>query len=133
MLDIDPVILKSLLELAPLFVILGMIVTWFYSRIWNVEYGVFIPGEAYLEQYSDFGGHGPLFIAAVGGIAWGVLLETVLIVLLAIGYVSTDLVTSQDWLAGSVLAVLFGAGIGYWQFLKIQSDIREGDWYRGWP
>jgi hypothetical protein len=132
MLDVQLELVEYVVAVAPSFLLLAMLIGWGYAVVTDAEYGIFLPAHEVRSWYSDFGGYGPNVAGAIGGIALGVLVETLLITVSLILVVVVDAYGYEDLMVFAATSTLAGLTACYWQYLEIQSDIREADWYQGW-
>jgi hypothetical protein len=119
-----------ILGMVPTFVTLGIVVTKLTAVVGGENESVFVEADSLRSDYSDFGGLSPKIFGGIGGIAWGVLIEVVAIIYLALAAVTTSIVGVNDFLAGSAIAVLFGVGFALHQAREIENSIRASEWYR---
>jgi hypothetical protein len=119
-----------ILGMVPTFVTSGIVVSKLTAAVGEGSDPVFIEPGSFRNEYSDFGGFSPKIFGGIGGIAWGVLIEIVAIIYLALAAVTTSIVGVNDFLAGSAIAVLFGVSVALTQARKIENSIRASEWYR---
>jgi hypothetical protein len=130
MLNIDPDILIRVIETIPFVATLGLMATLLLGLAMG-DPRKFCSWQAFYEEYLEFGGYFPALVGAINGIAWGVLVETSLIIGLYIGAVFVDSFGRQEFLELSAPFIVFGGFIAYWQYLECQANIRSAEWYRG--
>jgi hypothetical protein len=132
MLDVHVELAKYVVAVAPSFLILAILVGWGYAVVTDADYGVFMPAHEVRRWYSDFGGYGPTLAGAIGGIALGVLVETGLLAVSLFLVFAVDAYGYEELMILAATSMLAGLTACYWQYLEIQSGIREADWYQGW-
>lgn len=67
----------------------------------------------------------------IWGIVVGIVIEAAAIALVYVMTVVSPPFGALDYYLASTLVVMFGAAFAYWQYLEIQTTIRESSIYRG--
>lgn len=121
------------IELFPTFLGLGILLSTLFLAWDGERVRVVLSKEEAMGSYCSFGGIGPLFPAAVVGIAFGFAIELAAIPILAgTAYVLPGFGV-EEFRLNSTLLVMVAAAFAYWAYLKTQSWIRSTRTYQGWP
>lgn len=121
------------IELFPVFLMFGMLLRVLFLAWDGEQLRVVLSKEEAMGSYCSFGGIGPLFPAAIVGIAFGFAIELTAIPLLAGTAYLVPGFGVEEFRVNATLLVMIAAAFAYWAFLETQSWIRSTRTYQGWP
>ncbi|QLD88297.1 hypothetical protein HWV07_04310 [Natronomonas salina] len=121
-----------LVELIPLYFLIGIGLTLLFKHSTDEDLSLFMSREEAMAPFSTFGGYWPSLPAAIAGILFGITIELIAIAYLYIGILLIPNFGPMQFRVTATLAVMIGASFAYWGYLVSQTFIRESLVYRGW-
>ena len=130
---IEITFLVVILSVFPTYITGGLLVTWTSNHFaTEEESGVILEDDSPQDEFTESGGYVPSILGAVGGIASGVLLETLVIFGMAVVTIFSGTMGFGEFIVGSAFGVLIAMSLAITRATEIESDVRKSRWYRGW-